>query len=190
MLIKNIYIYRVTVNPKGIIMKVAAKKIAIATTLVGAGLISSSVFAQPGSRMCAAMAHMAGPNGQVVVDQTGMPALTIGLMNERAKSENNDICEKKILPELVKALPKVIDGINAKLKQEGSNIQLDVTKMVITRANSWTSEKVGEYFNSVEFSKGKNNYPDIADNMKRGDTYMVAKIPGKDRLPHFMLSKL
>ncbi len=170
-------------------MNIATKKIVLCMSLVGASLISATAFAQPGSRMCAAMAHMTGPTGQVVLDKTNMPAVTIALMNERAKSENNDICEKRILPELVKALPKVINEINAKLKQQGSNVQLDISKMVITRANSWTSEKVGEYFNSVEFTKGKNNYPDIADNMKRGDTYMVAKIPGADKLPHFMLAK-
>jgi apolipoprotein N-acyltransferase len=170
-------------------MNIATKKIVLAMSLVGASLISATASAQPGSRMCAAMAHMTGPTGQVVLDATGMPALTIALMNERAKAENNDICEHRILPELVKALPKVVNEINTKMAQQGSKIQLDINKMVITRANSWTSEKVGEYFNSVEFSKGKNNYPDIADNLKRGDTYMVAKVPGADKMPHFMLAK-
>lgn len=170
-------------------MNIATKKIVLGMSLVGTGLISGTASAQPGSRMCAAMAHMTGPTGQVILDATGMPALTIALMNERAKAENNNICEHKILPELVKALPKVVDQINANLQKQGSKIQLDINKMVITRANSWASEKVGEYFNSVEFTKGKNNYPDIADNMKRGDTYMVAKIPGADKLPHFMIAK-
>lgn len=134
------------------------------------GVMASSAHAESGKRICAVLGAPADANGQAVKDPQGNPLFVVGVLNERAKNEDNKICEKKIIPEMKNGL-----------KGKG---------LVLFEVDSKPCEDVGRAFRSSNYNeKAGKHYPDICEAMSKGDTYIAQRTFDDKKIPTFSLQK-
>lgn len=137
------------------------KPIAVVASMFAVfAMLSTPAHAQKGRRACG-----------IVAESNGVAVMAI--LQDRNKDENGKICSK------------IIDKMEDEFKKDPKSAGLQIKKI-----HKDSCESVGSMFKAANYNeKSGNNFPDICDQMKAEDTYIITRLPNEKKVPIFSIAK-